>query len=323
MKRVALAAIMLALAISVSVRPSAARPAAQVGNELLNALPDGNAVLLIDVQRVVSSPLWNTLTAQAKFRSAFDKIQAELAEVGLSLSDMQTVAVAFTNADMNNPAIAVSGRFNQSVLLARLRADARVKLTSETYKGIEVFNVESVETKQPPTGKHERHNTGGFAFFDAGTVVAGTPASVRASIDVKTGSRPSIAQNAKLNEGLAASGSAAVRFALEMTSSLASKLPTGQMGDFSSIKLIFGGVDVTTGVDINATLRNDTAEHARTLTTQLNSLLDMARGFLGASKDAKMASLVEALKSVTITGNDIDVRVTGNLPMEVLAQLLR
>jgi hypothetical protein len=314
---------MLALAISVSVRPSAARPAAQAGNELLSALPDGNAVLLIDVQRVISSPLWNMLAAQEKFRSAFEKMQSELSEVGLSLNDVQTVAVSFSNSDTNNPAIAVSGKFNQSALLARLRADARVKLTSETYKGIEVFKVESVESKQPPTGKHTRDNNSSFAFIDAGTAVAGTPASVRASIDVKTGSRPGVAQNARLNEGLAASGGAAVRFALEMTSSLASKLPTGQMGDFSSIKLIFGGVDVTTGIDLNATLRNDTAEHARTLTSQLNGLLDMARGFLGASKDAKMASLVEALKSVTITGNDIDVRITGNLPMEVLAQLLR
>jgi hypothetical protein len=323
MKRVALAAILLALAISVSVRPSAAQPAAQVGNELLNALPDGNAVLLIDVQRVTSSPLWNMLATQEKFRSAFDKIQTGLSEVGLSLSDVQTVAVSFSNNDTNNPAIAVSGKLNQSTLLARLRTDERVKLTSETYKGIEVFKVESVETKPPAAGKPSRHNTGGFAFIDAGTVVAGTPASVRASIDVKTGSRPSIAQNARLNEGLATSNGAAVRFALEMTSQLARKLPTGQMGDFSSIKLIFGSADETTGIDLNATLRNDTAEHARTLASQLNGLLDMARGFLGASKDAKMASLVEALKSVTITGNDIDVRITGNLPMEVLAQLLR
>jgi hypothetical protein len=323
MKRVALAAIMLALAVSVSVRPSAAQPAAQTGNELLNALPDGNAVLLIDVQRVTSSPLWNMLAAQEKFRSAFDKIQSELSHVGLSLSDVQTVAVAFSNNDTNNPAVAVSGRWNQSALVARLRADQRLKLTSETYKGVEVFKVEPVETKQPPAGQHNRHDTGGFAFLDGGTVVAGTPASVRAAVDVKTGSRPSIAQNAKLNEGLAASQGAAVRFALEMTSSLASKLPTGQMGDFSSIKLVFGGVDVTTGIDLNATLRNDTAEHARTLTSQLNGLLDMARGFLGASNDPKMTSLVAALKSVSITGNDIDVRITGNLPMEVLAQLLR
>jgi len=322
MKRVAFAAIMLALAISVSVRPSAARPAAQTGNELLNALPDGNAVLLIDVQRVTSSPLWNMLTSQEKFHSAYDKVLSELSRAGLSLSDVQTVAIAFSNNDTNNPAVAVSGRLNQSALLARLRADEKLKLTSETYKGIEIFKVESVETKPPATGHHTGHDSGGFVFIDAGTVVAGTTASVRAAIDVKSGSRPSIAQNARLSEGLAASNGAAVRFAMEMTPSLANKLPTGQMGDFSSIKLIFGSADVTTGVDLNATLRNDTAEHARTLASQLNGLLDMARGFLVASNDPKMAPLVTALKSVTITGNDIDVRVTGSLPMEVLAQFL-
>lgn len=322
MKRVALAAIMLALAISVSVRPSAARPAGQAGNELLNALPDGNAVLLIDVQRVTSSALWNMLASQEKFRSAFDRIQSELSGVGLNLSDVQTVAIAFSNNDSGNPAVAVAGRLNQSALLTRLRADEKLNVTSETYKGSEVFKIESVETKPPAAGHHKHQNTGSFAFLDAGTLVAGTPASVRAAIDVKSGSRPSIAQNVRLNEGLAASNGAAVRFAMEMTSSLASKLPTGQMGDFSSIKLIFGGVDVTTGIDLNATLRNDTAEHARTLASQLNGLLEMARGFLGATNDPKMSGLVAALKSVTITGNDIDVRVTGSLPMEVLGQLL-
>ena len=322
MKRVALTAILLALAISASVRPSAARPASQGGNELLNVLPDGNAVLLIDVQRVTSSPLWNMLAAQEKFRSAFDKMQSELSQVGVSLSDVQTVAITFSNGDTNNPAVAVSGRFNKGALLERLRADQKVKLTSETYKGFEVFKVESATAKPPADGKPAGHNDGGFAFLDSATVVAGTTTSVRAAIDVKTGSRASVAQNAKLTEGLAASNGAAVRFALEMNSSMTAKLPTGQMGDFSSIKMIFGGVDVTTGVDLNATLRTDSAEHAKTLTTQLNGLLDMARGFLGAGNDPKMASLVAALKTITITGNDIDVRITGNVPMEVLGQLL-
>ena len=316
MKRVVFVAIMLALAVSVSLRPSAARTPAQTGTELLNALPDGNAVVLIDVQRVTSSALWNMLAAQEKFRSAFDKIQSSLAEVGLSLSDVQTVAVSFSNADANNPAVAVSGRLNQSALLARLRADEKVKLTSETYKGFEVFKVEPVKA---PAGKP--HDSGGFAFLDGTTAVAGTNASVRAAIDVKTGSRASIAQNAKLTEALATTNGAAVRFALEM-STLAGKLPTGPMGDFSSIKLIFGSVDVTTAIDLNATLRNDTAEHAHALATQLSGLLEMARGFLGASKDPKMAPLAAALKSVSITGNEQDVRITGSLPMEVLAQLL-
>jgi hypothetical protein len=94
------------------------------------------------------------------------------------------------------------------------------------------------------------------------------------------------------------------------------------MGDFSSIKMIFGSVDVTTGIDLNATLRNDTADHAKALATQLNGLLEMTRGFLVAGKDQKVAALMEALKSITITGNDIDVRITGNVPLEVLGQIL-
>ena len=316
MKRVVFVALMLALAVSLSARPSAARPATQTGAELLNALPDGNAVVLIDVQRVTSSALWNMLASQEKFRSTFDKIQSSLGEVGLTLNDVQSVAVSFSNADKNSPAVAVSGRLNQGALVARLRADEKVKLTSESYKGFEVFRVEQAK---PAAGKQPE--VGGFAFLNATTVVAGTPASVRAAIDVKTGSRASIAQNAKLADALATTNGAAVRFALEM-SAVAGKLPSTPMGDFGSIKLIFGSVDVATGIDLNATLRNDTAEHAQALATQLNGLLDMARGFLGASKDPKLAPIAAALKSVTITGNELDVRVTGSLPMEVLAQLL-
>lgn len=324
MKRVVFTALLLALAISVSVRPSAARPAAQSGSELLALLPEGNAALVIDMPRITGSPLWSMLSSQEKFRATFDKIQSELASVGLNLSDVQTVAVSFSNSDLKNPAIAVSGKLNQSALLARLRADESLKITSETYKGVEVFRAEQVQTKPSANGKATHHGgPAGFAFFDGATLVAGTPASVRAAVDVKTGGRPSIAQNAKLTEALATSNGAAVRFALEMTPAISDKLPNGQLGDFRSIKMIFGGVDVTTGIDLKATLRNDTAEHAQTLASQLSGLLDMARGFLGAAKDPKMASLGAALKTVTITGNDIDVQITGNLPMEVLAQLLR
>ena len=321
MKRVVLAAIMLALALSAGVSQSTARPVPQAGNALLGVLPNGNAVLLVDVQRVTSSALWTALASQDKFHSSFNKIQSELSEVGLTINDLQTVAISFSSGNTNNPAIAVAGNLNQSALLARLRADSKVKVKSETYKGFEVFKVEPVKTKSPAEGQHHQSDPGSFAFLDAGTVVAGSPTSVRAAIDVKTGSQPSIAQNAKLNDALAASGGAAVRFAAEITPALASHLPTGDMGDFSSINLIFGGIDVTSGIDLNATLRNDTAEHAQSVTKQLNSLLDMARTFLGSSKDPKMAPIVAALKSVSITGSDIDVHVTGNVPMEVLGQL--
>ena len=323
MKRVAFVAALFALALSLSASRSVARTGTQSGNELLNSLPDGNGVALIDVQRVTSSPLWNMLAAQEKFHSAFDKMQSELSEVGVNLSDLQTVAVGFTAPGGSDPCVIVSGRLNQSALIAHLRGDAKVKLTSETYKGTEVFKVEHVETTAPPAGKHHGNDAASFAFYDAGTAVVGSAASVHASIDVKGGTRASLAQNAKLTEALAASGNAAVRFALEVTPSLSNSLPTAKMGDFSSIKLIFGGVDVTTGVELTATLRSDTADHARGIATQLTGLLDMVRGMVGASNDAKLTPIATALKTVTIAASDVDVHITGNVPMEVLAQLLK
>lgn len=325
MKKVALVAVLLAFVLSLSASRSVALPGAQAGNELLSNLPDGNGVALIDVQRVTTSPLWNMLATQEKFHSAFDKMQSELLEIGVSLTDVQTVAIGFSTSNGADACVIVSGRVNQSALLTRLRGDAKVKVTSETYKGTEVFKIDRVETATapPPAGKHKGNETAAFAFYDASTAVVGSPASVHASIDVKSGSRPSLAQNAKLTEGLAASGGAAVRFAIEVTPTLSNSLPTAKMGDFSSIKLVFGSIDVTTGVDLNATLRSDTAEHARSIATQLGGLLDMVRGMVGGSNDVKLAPIATALKSVNIAASDIDVHITGNVPMEVLAQLLK
>ena len=323
MKRVVFVAIMLALAVSVSLRPSAARTPAQTGTELLNALPDGNAVVLIDVQRVTSSALWNMLAAQEKFRSAFDKIQSSLAEVGLSLSDVQTVALSFSNADANNPAVAVSGRLNQSALLARLRADEKVKLTSETYKSFEVFKVESVKA---PAGKAVEFAT--LAAMALSCEIRET--SIFARKNYFYPDLPKGYQISQYDKPLAEHGFIEIDVSGGRTGTPAA--PQFKRIGITRVHLEedagkslhegFAGATDTTAIDLNATLRNDTAEHAHALATQLSGLLEMARGFLGASKDPKMAPLAAALKSVSITGNEQDVRITGSLPMEVLAQLL-
>jgi hypothetical protein len=49
----------------------------------------------------------------------------------------------------------------------------------------------------------------------------------------------------------------------------------------------------------------------------------MAKGFLSASGDPKTASIGEMLKTVTITSEETDVKISGHFPAEVLAQILR
>ena len=328
MKRVALTAILLALAISVGVNQTSARTAAQAGSDLLQVLPDGNAVIVIDVHRVTTSNLWATISAQAKVKSQIDKAQAEISELGVKLADIQTVALVFPLGDKDNPTVAVSGGFDQNDLLSRMRSNEKIHLTSEKYKNFEIFKAESVATPsndQSKDNKPRKKDDGAFVFYDAKTAVIGSDAAVRASIDTKLGSRPSVAQNAKLTEAIAQNPGAAIRFAMEFTSSMASGLQSSQMPlpDFASVKLIFGSVDVVSGLDLVATLRNDTAEHAKNMSDRLNGLLEMVRGYLGAANDPKTAPLVGALKSVSVTGSDVDVKITGNLPMEVFAQILK
>ncbi|MGA9769915.1 MAG: hypothetical protein WBV94_12800 [Blastocatellia bacterium] len=327
MKKVALAAILLALAVSASASRSSAR-IAQNGNDLLQVLPDSHAVILIDAQRVTTSSLWATLSAQNKIKSEIDKAQAEISDLGINIASIQTVALTFSGDGTNNPAVAITGGFDQNDLLSRLRTNPKVKLTSEKYNNYEIFRVESVRTSsngQAKDGQTKGKDDGAFVFYDAKTAVVGSAAAVRASVDTKLGTHQSVAQNAKLMEAIAQNPSAAIRFAVTVTPSMTSGLKSGDLPlpDLDSIKLIFGSVDVSSGIDLIATLRSDTVEHAKNIADRLNGLLDMARGFLGATNDPKTAPLVGALKTVTVTGADIDVKITGSLPMEVITQVLK
>ena len=317
MKRIAFMAIALALVISAGIGTSRAVPAAQTGADLLQLLPDGTGVVVVDVQKLISSSLWATVSEKGPIKDALQRME-DVTELGVSIKDIRSVAVVFGSTGPNNFTAAVSGTFNQAALLARARADQRIKLTSEKYKNYEIYNV--TEAKQ--TGPKADNLS--FVFYDAGTIVAGTQAGVHASIDAITSGK-GIAQNAKLAAGLNSDSAAAVRFAIEMTPAMTGGLQSNEipLPDFSSINMIFGGVDLTSGVGINATLRSNTAEQAKVVAERLNGILAMAKAYLGSSNDPKMVALNEALKTVTISGADVDVKITGNLPMELLSQLLR
>lgn len=317
MKRIAFMAIALALTISAGIGMSSARPAAQTSTDLLPLLPDGTGVIVIDVQKLISSSLWATISEKGPIKDALQRME-DITELGVSIKDIKSVAVVFGPAGPNNFTAAVNGTFNQSALLAHARSDQRIKLTSEKYKNYEIYNVASATQTGPKVDNLS------FMFYDAGTIIAGTQAGVHASVDA-IGGKSGIAQNPKLAAGLNSDSAAAVRFAIEVTPAMTSGLQSSEvpLPDFSSINLIFGGIDFTSGVGINATLRSNTAEQAKNVADRLNGILAMAKAYMGSSNDPKMVALNEALKTVTISGTDVDVKITGNLPMELLSQVLR
>jgi hypothetical protein len=302
-----------------------ARPA-----DLLESLPDGSGVAVIDFQKITGSALWTTVSAQQKLASFIDKAQSEIGDLGLKLSDVHTVVLVFSSTNLNSPIAAINGGFDQKELLERLRSSSKVKLTSEKYKGFDVYTARSVPPSDSKSSSGSMsanapalRNETSFAFRDTNTIVIGATESVRASIDVMTGARPSITQNSQLAEALAQSPSAAVRFAMVVTPSNTKGLQSSELPipDFSSLKLIFGWIDVASGIDLNATLRSDSAESAKAIADRLNGLLGMARGYLGAANNPKSTAIVDALKAVNITSSNNDVRITGSLTADLLSNL--
>ena len=333
MKKIVFLLMLAALAAVAGVTMSSARVATPA-SALLENLPDGTAVALIDFQKITGSSFWTAINAQDKLKGVFDKAQSEMTDLGVKLSDIRTVAVVFP-AGMDNPTVALNGGFERDDLLARLRASGKVKLTSEKYKDFEIFTAKNKIAAVPPKGdvgtkpdsvkgaKTTTNDETSFVFFDANTLVASNLDGVRASVDVKTGARPGITQNAKLTDALAPNPTAAIRFALAITPAMTSSLQTSEfpIPDFSSVTLIFGSIDMSSGIDLIATLRSDNAEHAKAISERLNGLLTMAKGFLSAMSDPRIAGIAEALKTVNIVATDADVRITGNLPMDLLTSL--
>jgi hypothetical protein len=311
MKKIVLTSMMLGFAVIAGM----SRGAAQASVDLLQFLPDGNAVIVVDAQKVIASSTWTSLTSQDKFKGIIDKIIENVTELGVKLSDIRTAALVFQSSGWVDPTIAAEGTFNQTDLLARLRASSKVKLTSEKYKDHEVHIASRAQTNTDIA----------FVFYDAATVVAGSVAGVRASIDAKTGAKPSVARKTSLAGALAENPSAVIRFAMEKVPGLTDRPASAELPlpDFSSIKLVFGTVDLASGINLNATLRNDTIEHAKILADRLNAILGIGKAYLKGSSDPKMAALGNALSTVTVTGSEADVRVVGNLPPEVLALIFR
>jgi hypothetical protein len=300
------------LAIGIGMANSAARSAP--ASELLNSLPNGSGVVLVNVRSVLGSSLF----AQGKLKSALEKVESEISQVGLKLSDLDSAAISFSSGKFNHPTIVVSGSFDQANLLARAKDSGKVKISSEKYKSLDVYSVTDIKASAAKTP-----NDMAFAFLDASTVVASDAAGVRASIDARSGETPNITKNAKLMEGLSQSAASPIRFALEITPDMTKGFEnTGiPMPKFSSLQMVFGSVNLDTGIALDASLRNDTADHAKEMTDQLNGLLSLFKGLMGSSDDAKMAPLVEVIKSVKVSNTNLDVKVTASLPAEILAKI--
>jgi hypothetical protein len=313
---VVVTAMTLAAAAGPKLSSASSAPSPSAAN-LQADLPDGIGVASVDMTQLTGSPLWAALTTSDKPVRALQSLQNRLSDIGLKITDLTQVSVCVSAPGGNGLVAAVSGSIDESNLLSKLRANPQVKLTSEAYKNLPIYTAVI-------TGKTVAHTQSvSFAFVGVGTLVLGTGKGTHAAVDAIKGDKPSMAQDSKLQAGLGETSAGAIRFAIALTPALTSQLESSSipLPDFSTVSLAIGTIGVSSGIDLNVILRNDTAANATAMAAQLNSLLSMAKGILGSSTKPKNQVILDAVKTVAINAAGTDVKITGNLTADLISKV--
>src|SRR5262249_51633592 len=144
MKRILIIALLIGLTSTAPLvgTPARAMPV-QFAGDPLELLPDGMGVAVINIKQMVASDVWALIMGSNKAMHAIQKVESELSDIGLNVSDLGGIAVCIPAGPGNSAVAVASGTFNPSAILARLRDNANVKLTSEKYKTIDLYRAVS------------------------------------------------------------------------------------------------------------------------------------------------------------------------------------
>ena len=315
--KISLITIAALMAGSVALRPAPAQPRSETS--LPRLLPDGEGVVTLDVQRVIGSELWTMVSSQGRLKNLIGQAQSELEALGVKTSDLKTAAIAVPGAGRDSFVGIVTGSFDETVLLGRIREDKRVTISSRDYKTVSVHLI----TGSGPASQAVDELA--FAFFDSDTLVIGSLSGVKAAIDVRAGDQPGIMRNQKYAGVLEQLPPGAVGLALSPQPLLA-RAPKDMplpLPDLKNVNLIFGSVDVGSSIDLNLTFRNDTAEQGASMAGNLNVLLKTAASVLRVAKKGKYGPVADALKTFSISNSGTDVKMTGVLSKEMFARFLK
>jgi hypothetical protein len=169
----------------------------------LSGLPDSQAVLYVNAQRIIHDVLPRVMPP-----AQYAKMLSEAQKVGFDARGIDYVAVGARLSDpppanfLPEFVVVIHGNFNADTLLAlgRVAAGANnVTPRSETYgsKTLEIIDLESLDKKFDPakgadgegesTRKPFPYKEVAVMALDANTLVAGVPAYVRALVDASGG----------------------------------------------------------------------------------------------------------------------------------------
>ncbi len=297
----------------------------------LSALPASDAVMLVDIKRVLNDVLPRVLANDpahlAKINSEIDKFKTNY---GLDLRSFERLALGVrfqspragvTTTDM---VAIVNGTFNSGALLAAGRMAAKGKYQEEKYRNSTIYIYDITEQGKAPSVMGVRVPKLAVAALDANTLVFGEPEGVRSTIGASLERRRI---NAELIQMAMRNPNAFVSFGANVPASLTQGKDFGNeeiTKNIASIRQAYGALGLTTnGIDLLAIARTARPEQAKSLGDTLSALKQFGGMAIGQMPADKRAMAQAALDSLTITteGNETSLRL--EVAQAALDELMR
>jgi hypothetical protein len=284
---------------------------------MLSSLPASDAVMLIDLQRLLRDAMPRVLD-QTKLAQANAEIEKFKTRTGIDPRSFDHIAVGMRfnslpggMTKVNTVALAY-GTFNAGALVAAGRIATNGKYTEEKYNGATIYDFDLNEQVKLFGLFNIKVSHLGVSALDDHTLAIGDPAIVRAAIDAyKGGGRV----NSELVQLATRSPNALMGFGANLPQFLTQglSLPNDEIArNLASVRQVYGSVGATDGgFDSLLIARTENADQAKGLSDTIYALKQFAPLISGRLNGAKAKLAENALESLKVTsqGNELQIRL--------------
>jgi hypothetical protein len=300
-----------------------------------SALPASDFVVVIDAQRALSETLPSLLASNPALLA---KVNARLEEfekkTGINPRSIESIAIG-GRLSMSRPSdehavVVVRGSFKSDELIDAAFTTAkaegeRFEKEEQTYEGKRVFLV----GPQRANNAQLRSDKMAITALDSNTIALGDVESVRASIDASMGRNR---VDDELVQLAMQTPNAMVSFSGKIPQSIIEKSNSQGSGNpfakyVASIRGFYGSFGFSgSEAETLITLRTENAERASDISQAINSLKVLAN--LGMSQATGQDvgprdAFAAALKGLSVTAQDNEVKIDARLPQAIFAPLIR
>jgi hypothetical protein len=309
--------VLATLALAFNGRSQTRSPRSTSPTDALSYLPASDAVMLIDVRRLLNETMPQILAGDkeklAQANSEIDKFKSRTGIDPRSF-DRVVLGVRYTYPTANTTkleTVAIAhGKFDAKELAAAARIAANGKYREEKYRGATVM-VLTINDQMKVLGLwNMRVSELAICALDANTLAIGSLPNVRAAIEAGKRGRA----NGELIALASRDPKAVIGFGASLPHELMANLNVGNDAiakDANSIRQAYGSIGTTdTDVSLSLVARTDNAEAAKNLSDTVTGLKQLGAILIVRMAPARKALAQGALDNLKITtrGNELEIR---------------